>query len=180
MKNKMSKREWLGWICLWGLVATLLTKSDDAEAREPLQTPIFTDARKASLNTVDLLTTNLYQEARGESDVANLMIMAVVERRKQLGGRYVDDSYENIYEGVIFKPYGFSWTNDGLSDRMYNDVQYLRLHKLTERFLMDKKVYMQMAKGADHYVKVGHPANWDYSKLEFLFQIDSHLFYKHK
>lgn len=180
MKRKISKREFLGWICAWGLLATLLTKSGDAESREPLETPIFTDARKAPLNTVDLLTTNLYHEARGESDVANLMIMAVVERRRELGGRYVDNSYGNIYEGVIFKPHSFSWTNDGMSDRMYNNAQYLRLQELTERFLMEKKVYMEMAKGADHYVKAGHPTNWDYSKLEFLFQIDNHFFYKHK
>ena len=180
MKRKISKREFLGWICAWGLLATLLTKSGDAEAREPLQTPIFTDAKTIPLNTVDLLTTNLYHEARGESDIANLMIMAVVERRKQLKGRYVDSSYENIYEGVIFKADAFSWTQDKLSDRMYNDVQYLRLHELTERFLMNKKVYMEMAKGVDHYVKVGHPTSWDYSKLEFIFQIGNHLFYKHK
>ena len=175
MKNKMSKREWLGWVCLWGLVAVLLFKSDDAEARETLQTPVFSDARNARLDTQQLLATNLYHEARNQSDLANLIILAVVENRKNLGRRY-----GNTYEKVIFKPKAFSWLDDGLSDRMDEVKQYRRLYRLTERFLLDKEKYMDIAQGADHYHKVGHKTNWDYSKLIFLFRIDDHLFYKHR
>lgn len=173
--DKYSKRELLGWLCLWGLIATLLT-SESAEAREPLQVPIFKDISKAThLSTQELLTTNLYHEARNQPDIANFIIMAVVERRKELGGRY-----GNTYKDVILKPKAFSWVHDGLSDRMYETDQYYRLYGVTERFLADKEVYMELAQGADHYVKVGHATTWDYSKLVFLFQVGDHLFYKHK
>lgn len=173
--DKYSKRELLGWLCLWGLIATLLT-SKDAEAREPLQVPIFNDVAHAKdLGTLELLTTNLYHEARNQPDIANFIIMAVVERRKDLGGRY-----GNTYEEVVLKPHAFSWTFNGVSDRMYEEDQYHRLYEITERFLANKQVYMELAQGADHYVKVGHTTNWDYSKLVFLFQVGDHLFYKHK
>lgn len=174
--TKFSKREFLGWICLWGLVATVATSCNDAEASERvIEVPKFTDVSKTTLGTVELMASNLYHEARSQSDVANFMILSVVENRKNIKNRY-----GNTYEEVILKPHAFSWLSDGLSDRMYEEEQYKRLYKLTERFLADKRTYLSLAKGADHYVKVGHVTNWDYSKLEFLFQIDSHLFYKHK
>ena len=175
----MSKREWLGWFCLWGILVALLIHPNEAKARE-IVTPIFSDAKYAHLDTVQLLATNLYHEARNQSDLANMAILAVVERRKQLSGRFVAEEYGATYEGAIFKPHAFAWTDNLSIGVMGEEEQYERLYKLTERFLSNKQVYMELAQGADHYVKVGHVTKWDYSKLEFLFQIDEHLFYRHK
>lgn len=147
----------------------------DTKANEQITVPKFNDARNARLDTQQLLATNLYHEARNQSDLANFVILAVVENRKNLGERY-----GNTYEQVIFKPKAFSWLDDGLSDRMYEVKQYRRLYRLTERFLLNKEMYMHIAQGADHYHKVGHKTTWDYSKLDLLFRIDDHVFYKHK
>ena len=173
MKNdKISKREVLGWVCLWGLVASVFFDSKEANANE---VPVFHDVHKVELSTVDLLTTNLYHESRGESDLANYLILSVIENRKNLGGRY-----GSTYEEVILKPKAFSWTGDGKSDLMEDHYQYYRLKNIVEDFLTDKTFYMKIAQGIDHYHKVGHSTNWDYSKLIRRFQVDNHVFYKHK
>lgn len=173
MKNdKISKREVLGWVCLWGLVACAIIDSENAHASE---VPVFHDVHKVELSTVELLTTNLYHESRGESDLANYLILAVVENRKNLGGRY-----GTTYEEVILKDKAFSWVNDGRSDIMKDHYQYYRLKNIVEEFLTDKTFYMKIAQGIDHYHKVGHTTNWDYSKLIRRFQVDNHVFYKHK
>ena len=89
----------------------------DTKANEQIVVPKFNDARNSRLDTQQLLATNLYHEARNQSDLANFIILAVVENRKNLGGRY-----GNTYEQVIFKPKAFSWLDDGLSDRMYEKL----------------------------------------------------------
>jgi len=173
MKNdKISKREVLGWICLWGLIMSTILDAEKANANE---VPAFNDVHKVELSTVELLTTNLYHESRGESDLANYLILAVVENRKNLGGRY-----GSTYEEVILKDKAFSWVNDGRSDIMTDHYQYYRLKNIVEDFLTDKTFYMKIAQGIDHYHKVGHTTNWDYSKLIRRFQVDNHVFYKHK
>lgn len=178
IKDKLSDFKDTRWaasliyIIVWSI---LFFTCFDTKANEQIVVPKFNDARNARLDTQQLLATNLYHEARNQSDLANFIILAVVESRKNLGGRY-----GNTYEQVIFKPKAFSWLDDGLSDRMYEAKQYRRLYRLTERFLLDKEKYMSIAQGADHYHKVGHKTNWDYTKLIFLFRIDDHLYYKHK
>ncbi len=184
MKNKLKKIKsewkakrgvnsviWLGVVLVMGS----LFSCSETKASEHLETPIFSDASKARLSTQQVLATNLYHESRGESDLGNMMIMAVIENRKNLGGRYGDS-----YERVIFKPKAFSWLDDGLSDRMHNPKQYRRSYELVERFLLDKQTYLLLAQGADHYHRVGHKTNWNYSKLIYLFRVDNHVFYKHK
>ena len=63
---------------------------------------------------------------------------------------------------------------------MKDHYQYYRLKNIVEEFLTDKTFYMKIAQGVDHYHKVGHTTNWDYSKLIRRFQVDNHVFYKHK
>lgn len=169
MKN-MSKREWMGWFCLWGLIFSMF-HSEKSQAA--IEIPLYSDMVGKPLSTLECLAVNAYFEARGESDVANLMIMAVVEQRV----RDIRHKATNICE-AIFHPYAFSWTQDGRSDRIRDVKQYERLYKLAEKFLMNKDLFVSMSERVDHYHKVGHKTNWNYRVLTYVGQVDNHVFYR--
>ncbi|AUR92268.1 cell wall hydrolase [Vibrio phage 1.170.O._10N.261.52.C3] len=168
----MKKRFMFFWL-VWGLL--VVWGIGEVRASEEIVPPPYSDMRHKELSTIHLLATNAYHEGRGESDIANLAIMSVVYARTLLGGRY-----GNSYEEVIFKPYMFSWTNDGKSDRIRDKEQYGRLYLLAERFLIDKDMYLSIFERADHYHKVGIKTNWNYRKLDYIGRIDNHVFYRHK
>lgn len=166
----MKKRELLGWFCLWGLIFSVFY-SEKSEAS--IEIPPYSDMQGKPLSTLECLAVNAYHEARSESDVANLIIMAVVEQR-------VRDSRhkaKSICE-AIFHPYAFSWTNDGRSDLIRDKQQYIRLYKLAEKFLMNKDLFVNIAEQSDHYHKVGHKTSWNYSVLTYVGQVDQHVFYR--
>lgn len=137
--------------------------------------PFYNDLSGKQLSTQTCLAVNSYFEGRSESDIANLAIMTTVYKRSLLGGRYGDSMCE-----AVFKPDAYSWTSDGLSDRIYNKEQYVRLYSLAERFLLNKDQYLLDFESIDHYVKVGHKTSWNYRMLDYIGRIDEHLFYRHK
>lgn len=169
MKN-ISKREWLGWFCLWGLVFSMF-HSEKSQAA--IEIPPYTDMVGKPLSTQMCLAVNAYHEGRSESDVANLMIMAVVEQRV----RDTRHKAKTICEAV-FHPYAFSWTDDRRSDRIRDKQQYIRLYKLAEKFLRNKDLFVSMAEQSDHYHKAGHKTSWNYRVLTYVGQVDQHVFYR--
>ena len=167
----MRKRDWaLIWL-LWGVVFGFIF-SGEAEASEVVPPP-YTDMSGRKLSTLECLAVNAYHEARGESDIANLMIMAVVEQRV----RDTRHRATTICEAV-FHPKAFSWVSDGRSDRIRDKGQYLRLYKLSEKFLINKEFFINVAEGADHYHVVGHKTGWNYRVLTYIGQVDRHVFYR--
>ena len=167
----MKKREWsIVWM-IWAMIFGVLY-SDRSEAVEP---PPYSDMLGKPLSTQECLSVNSYHEGRSESDVANMAIMTTVYARSLLGGRYGDTICE-----VVFKPYAYSWTSDGLSDRIRDKGQYERLYKLSEEFLTHKDMYLKLFENIDHYHKVGHKTDWNYRKLDYVGRFDDHVFFRHK
>ncbi len=168
----MRKRDWSLIFLITGMLISLLFEKGYASEVLP---PPYSDMQGKPLSTIECLTVNSYWEGRGESDIANLAIMTTVYARSLLGGRYGSSICE-----VIFKPYAYSWTNNGKSDKIRNSKQYERLYKLAERFLLNKDNHLVDFEYADHYHVVGHKTNWNYRKLNYIGVIDRHVFYKHK
>ena len=167
----MKKREWSVIALITGILFGLFYPHS-SEAAEP---PPYSDMVGKPLSTQECLAVNSYMEGRSESDVANMAIMTTVYARSLLGGRYG----ESICE-VVFKPYAYSWTNDGLSDRIRDKEQYERLYKLSEEFLTHKDMYLKLFEYSDHYHKVGHKTTWNYRKLDYIGRFDQHVFFRHK
>ena len=167
----MKKREWSVIALITGILFGLFYPHS-SEAAEP---PPYSDMVGKPLSTQECLAVNSYMEGRSESDVANMAIMTTVYARSLLGGRYG----ESICE-VVFKPYAYSWTNDGLSDRIRDKEQYERLYKLSEEFLTHKDMYLKLFEYSDHYHKVGHKTSWNYRKLDYIGRFDQHVFFRHK
>ncbi len=168
----MRKRDWSLIFLITGILFTFL--SDKVHASEVVPPP-YTDMQGKPLSTIECLAVNGYHEARSESDIANLAIMAVVEQR-------VRDSRHKattICE-AIFHPYAFSWTSDGKSDRIWDITQYRRIYKLAEKFLINKDLFVNITENADHYHKVGHKTNWNYRVLDYVGRFDNHVFYRWK
>jgi spore germination cell wall hydrolase CwlJ-like protein len=167
----MRTHEWSLIFFIVGLLLGLMY-SEESNATEP---PPYTDMVGKPLSTIECLAVNSYMEGRSESDVANIAIMTTVYARSLLGGRYGDTICE-----VIFKPYAYSWTNDGLSDRIRDREQYTRLYKLAEDFLTHRDTYLKLFEYIDHYHKVGYKTNWNYRKLDYIGRFDDHIFFRHK
>lgn len=157
-----------------GLMTVLLLTSFDSKGEE-IMPPPYHDMVGKPLSTQECLAINSYMEGRSESDIANLAIMTTVYKRSLLGGRYGSTMCE-----VVFKPFSYSWTNDGKSDRIRNIFQYERLYKLAGRFLIEKDKYLIDFEGVDHYHKVDYKTDWNYRKLDYVGRFDNHVFYRHK
>ncbi len=167
----MRKRDWSLVFLLVGVIFSWLY-SGKADA---IEVPPYSDMQGKALSTIECLAVNSYWEGRSESDAANMAIMTTVYARSLLGGRYGD----NVCE-VVFKPYAYSWTSDEKSDRIRDKVQYIRLYKLAEQFLINKSIYLDLFEYADHYHVVGHKTNWNYRMLDYIGRYDAHVFFRHK
>ncbi|AUR89232.1 cell wall hydrolase [Vibrio phage 1.121.O._10N.286.46.C4] len=167
------KKRYLGWLCLWGFI--FVSIAERVEASEEIIPPPYHDMQGKKLSTQACLTINAYHEARGESDAANLAIMAVVEVRARDSRHKATTPCE-----AVFHPYAFSWTSDGKSDYIYDKQQYQRLYKLAEKFLLNKDLYVEMFEHADHYHVVGLKTKWNYRVLDYISRIDNHVFYRWK
>lgn len=139
----------------------------------PYEIPQYNDLAKARLSSVECLAVNAYHEARSESDLANVAIFSVVMNRVN------DDRYPNDVCKVVFKKHAFSWTGNGLSDKIHNTKQYKRLYKLAEKFILNRNTMMSLSQGVDHYHTVNSKPYWSESdKLKYIMTVDNHKFYK--
>ena len=144
------------------------------EAR--IKIPHGSDLTKVRLSSVECLAVNAYHEARGESDLANVIIMSVVTNRIKDKRFKVSTICESV-----FKEAAFSWTQDGLSDEITDGQQYKRLYKLADLYLINRKVYGKLLPSVDHYHSVKSTPSWANSeKLLYLETIGNHKFYHWK
>ena len=172
------------WL-LVGVVAGSLVSCESeaataATVRDDILIPQYNDILKAeNVDTLTLLTLNLFMESRGESDLANMMVLASVFNR--VDSKY----YPNTVEGVIKQKYQYSWTSDKQSDAVgYNIVEinrYKELYKPTEQFILEKQNWLSVSMGVNHYHTTSISPSWSRSeRMVELFTIDSHIFYKRK
>lgn len=154
---------------LWTILAySYIHKADAYE----IDVPQYADLTKARLSDVDVLTSNIYFESRGESDISNLMVLASVFYRVE------DRRFPNTIHEVVFSPKAYSWTGDGSPDYIYNEKRYKELYKLVETFIINKEMFMEVTGKVDHYHTKDVSPYWsDSEKLVFVGSVDSHKFY---
>lgn len=152
------------------LIFILLFTSFETKA-EPLEIPMYKNAEFARLSSLECAALNLYHESRSESDMANVMVMAVVLNRVN------DSRYPDTICEVVFQPKQYSWTHDKLSDKVYNKEQYLRLYKLVEKVMLNKEFVLEMSEGVTHYHTTKIHPFWADS-LKYVTTLDKHKFYK--
>ncbi len=156
--------------CLgFGLATALFSGCVDAQ--EPINIPTYADASKAVLSDQECLALNLYHESRSESDLANTMVAGVVLNR------VADSAWKSSICDVVFQSKQFSWTSDGLSDKVHEVEVYKKLFVLSEWVLLNQNITMSLSEGADHYHTTAIKPNWDYSKLKKVAVVDNHIFY---
>ena len=115
---------------------------------------------------VSCLAANVYHEARGESlegqrAVADVTLNRVADRR-----------WPNTLCEVVWQPYQFSWTHDGLSDATPDSRAYQRAIGVA-RDAIREGPRME----ATHYHAAYTKPYWA-DKLEYIETIGLHLFYK--
>lgn len=154
-------------------LALMTTLSLFQSVHAEITPPPYANMKGKRLSTIECLTVNLYHEARGESDMANIMVLDVVMNR------VYSSKFPNTPCQVIFAHKAFSWTEDGKSDRIKDITQYRRLYHLVETFWYNKAAYLALSEGADHYHDISvHPA-WSYShSMTVVGRVGNLIFYK--
>jgi spore germination cell wall hydrolase CwlJ-like protein len=170
----VKKREWLGWVCLWGLLFAMFNKT--AEAAEAGEVSVRTDIEdvlKVEMSSRECLVYNLYMESRGESDLANIMVMNTVFNRVN------SKHFPNTPCGVIKQRYQYSWTFDKRSDKLKDPKQVKRLTHLVDQYIMNRDMFLGMSHGVDHYHHVNITPEWSTSKRMIKVGVyDQHVFYR--
>lgn len=173
MKN-MSKREWMGWFCLWGLIFSM-SHSEKSEASENSIRTDIEDVLQVDMSTRECLVYNLYMESRGESDLANIMVMNTVFNRVN-SKHFPDTPCEVVKQG-----FQYSWTFDKRSDKLKDLKQVKRLTHLVDQYIMNRDLFLGMSHGANHYHHVNITPEWSTSKRMIKVGVyDQHVFYWRK
>lgn len=155
--------------------ASLLLASTSTLAERVISPPPYTDMQGKRLSSVECLTVNSYQEGRGESDIANLMIMSTVVNR--IGKR----NYGNSICEVVFKKGAYSWADDHKSDKIKDINSYKRLYKLAEEFIIHRESLLKISQGINHYHTTSIHPYWAKARgMEYVMTIDHHKFYKYR
>ena len=121
-----------------------------------------------SADPFQCLAQNIYFEARGEG-LAGRIAVAIVTLN-----RVADTKYPNTICEVVWQPYQFSWTKDGLSDTPIYDSAWA-----DSKYAADIALDLIRIKDATHYHKHTIFPKWAPS-LEYEGYIEKHLFYKNK
>ncbi len=145
-----------------------------------LQTVVATQITTAAVPSEDIervtcLAQNVWFEARGSS-VDDQLAVAHVVLNRVADARYPDDVCE-----VVWQPKQFSWTHDGLSDR-------IRFDNAIDRRIWKELVQLAMAAmsgrledptgGATHYHADYVLPGWA-GRMDLLIRIDDHLYYRY-
>ena len=105
--------------------------------------------------------------------MANIMVLNTIFNRTN-SPHYPDTPCEVIKQ---YKQY--SYTHDGLSDRMVNLVQVKRLEGIVDKFLLNRKLFLSLSEGSDHYHTNEVEPYWIKSdRMKYIGTYDKHLFYR--
>ena len=134
--------------------------------------PDINDLLSSEVGTRTCLIYTLYNESRGESDMANIMVLNVIFNRVK------SDHFPNTPCKVVKQNKQFSYLFDGKSDKMRNLKQVKRLTKLVDKYLLNKEVFLSLSQGSDHYHTNNISPTWSKSKrMNKVAVIDNHTFY---
>jgi spore germination cell wall hydrolase CwlJ-like protein len=135
----------------------------------PPKRNIIEDAR---LSSVECMAMNAYRESRSESDMSNIMIMALILNR------VADERFDNEICSVVLAKKQFSWVSHLIYDEIKNVEQYRRLYRLAEYVLMNQDLMRDLSQGATHYHTTKIKPYWVDSKMKYISTLDNHKFYK--
>ena len=142
------------------------------------------------ISSIECLAINAYHEARGESRLSQQMGMATVYNRllyvqqhPSKRGLFLDKGKDNTICNIVFKKWAYSWTMDKASDKPRNKKVFKRLYKVAEEFILNIDNWKSVSQNATYYYYKGMKSvpKWTTSdKMERVFTVDSHIFYKRK
>lgn len=125
---------------------------------------------------LECLSLNIYHEARGESTQGWLAVAFVTMNRLN-SNRFPDSICE-----VVYQPYQFSWTQDGISDTpdlsRFSDRQAWKyIQQFSKGFLENYENIVDPTEGSMYYHTYQINPSWS-QRLNEVVQIDNHIFYK--
>lgn len=115
------------------------------------------------------LALNVYHEARGEPTEGQLAVAQVTMNR--VHSMYWPDS---VCE-VVWQPYQFSWTNDGLSDVPTDTLAWARSKQIAQ-YTLNQSVYLKDVGNATHYHADYVSPKWA-KHMAYKTTIGRHIFY---
>ena len=116
------------------------------------------------------LAMNIYHEAR-DQDLMGQMAVAEVTMNRVKDPRYPDDVCK-----VVWQNKQFSWTNDGKTDKMYDDKSRRQAMQLAAAYV-NGYIQSTLTKGATHYHNLTIKPYWANERKKTL-RIGDHIFYK--
>lgn len=135
----------------------------------------YGDLSNVDVDDRTCLVYNLYHESRGESDMANIMILNTVFNRVK------SPYYPNTPCEVIKQPKQYSWLSDGKSDHLRNNSQVIRLTRIVDDYTLNKELFLRLSEGVDHYHENKITPEWSLSdRMVKIAIIDNHTFYVRK
>lgn len=87
------------------------------------------DCDRMRKDEVSCLACNIYHEARGESEIGQMMIGVVTANRVK------SKRFPNSFCAVVWAPKQFSWTDDGKSDVVRDQRTWRRTRSMAEHIL---------------------------------------------
>lgn len=136
--------------------------------------PQYKDLRtNPHMSSLTCLAVNAYHEARSESKLAVISVMAVVLNRVKDVRRFPNGICD-----VVFKSKAFSWVGDKHSDEIENHQQYKRMYRLATYVIENRDVVLNLVGDIDHYHHVSIRPWWSGDKgFKKVSRVDNHIFY---
>jgi len=151
------------------LVVSCEVKADEYSVRTNVNDILTEEYTSTKL----CLVTTLYFESRSESDMANIMVLNTIFNRVK------SKHFPNSPCEVIKQPKQYSFTHDGLSDRMVNLEQVSRLEKIIDKYLLNRELFLSLSESSDHYHTTYVSPKWSKSKrMKYVGTFDKHIFYR--
>lgn len=152
---------------------TVPTKAETPIREVELEQPIEPSLTKDDKRQIQCMATNLYFEARGESEKGMIAVNNVVLNRVQ-DRRFPDTPCGVIYQRTR-RVCQFSWYCDGKSDYPANRQLYAKLENIAEEMYIEEES-KDLTNGALFYHAHYVSPNW--KRMKRTAKIGAHIFYR--
>jgi spore germination cell wall hydrolase CwlJ-like protein len=128
-----------------------------------------TNHMKFNKRSIDCLATNIYHEARGESDLGKEAVVWVVVNRIK------SEDFPNSMCAVVYQPSQFSWT---INHKKVDDWKtWHAIREFTAEYLKNIDHKKDITHGATYYhaTSISKPSDWDFIRVG---RIGNHIFYR--
>lgn len=130
----------------------------------------ISDARTAELTQKECMALNIYHESRSESIDGQLAVAYVTLNR------VYSKNYPFTICEVVFQNKQFSWTQDGLSDKVNDKVSWQKALDIAQYSLDSYVEYQAINDGALFYHTTAIKPFWSLT-MKPLKVIDNHIYY---